>query len=302
MSEFEASPDIMGRLEAALGLGEAAAPVSEVANDSPPEAGETPTVSDGLADFEWEGARLRVPESLTKAVMLQKDYTQKTQELSESRKTLEQLQAVSQTQQAEMAFNQSVAAEHQELGLIDQYLKQMSGFDWSKLPSEKILLQKIEIDQIRDRRAAIVDSINGKRNQFQQNLQAKIQELRGKSKERLSKAIDNFTEETEQTIRNHAKSVGLTERQVDSLLLDPIASQVFWESAQYRAVKAKAKDGKQAAPGEGVLRPGVAGERMPEAVKQTLAFGKQMKSAKTSQQKANLIEAKLAGGLFKGHK
>jgi hypothetical protein len=308
--DSQAPAAMLERISASLGnqgidLG-GASQSSEVADTPGTETGEQTSVSDGLADFEWDGWKIQGPadkiESLKKGTLRNEDYTKKTQEVSESKKALEQLQAVTQAQQAEMAFQQSVAPEHQELGLIDQYLKQIGGIDWSKLSSDQMIRQKIELDQIRDRRQAVAQSINDKRAQFAQQLQTRLQELRGKSREQVSKSIDNFSEDTERTIRDYAKSEGLTEREIDNMLLDPRAFRLAWKASQYDKVRADAKGGKQTSDADGVIRPGVAGERMSRDAAQKLNFGKAMKAAKTSQQKATVIEDRLARSIFKGHK
>jgi hypothetical protein len=286
MSELDAPAALLDKIAGHLGVADEPAPEAQ------PETTEEAAPSDGLTDFEWEGHQFRVPESLTKAVMLNKDYTQKTQELSRSREAIEQLQAMNEARQSEIAFVSSIANEQQELGIIDQYLKQIQSIDWSKLSSEQMMRQKIELDQIRDRRVALADSINGKRSKFASDLQARIKDLRGKSKEQASKSIEGFTEETDQTIRNYAKSEGLSEREIDNLLLDPRAYRLFWKAKQFDDIKANAARGGKQAP-SGVVRPGVAGERMPAETAQKLNFAKAMKSAKSSQQKANLIEDRL---------
>jgi hypothetical protein len=304
MSEFEAPQTALDKISAHLGLSEAA-PSEDVADEPVSETGEQPTDGDGLAEFEWDGWKIQGPpekiESLKKGTLRNEDYTRKTQEVSEAKKTLDHLRAVNETHQSEIAFVQSIAPEHRELATIDDNLKELSGIDWQKLSGDQLMRAKVVIDQLRDRKVALGESINQKRSQFANHLRAKIQELRTKSKEQASKSIENFNEDTERTIRDYAKSEGLSEAEVENLLLDPRAYRLFWKASQFDSIKAKAKDGKQAASADGVLRPGVAGERMPKAVAQKLNFGKQMKSAKTSQQKASVIEDRLAS-VFRGHK
>jgi hypothetical protein len=309
MDDVQAPADMLDRISASLGkqglnLGEPS-PASEVTDNSVTETGDESTASDGFADFEWEGWKIQGPadkiESLKKGTLRNEDYTKKTQEISQSRQQLEQAQALTQAQQAEMAFAQSVSTEQQEISLIDQYLKQVQGLDWSKLSSDQMIRQKIELDQWRDRRATLAQTVNDKRAQFAQQIQARLQELRGKSKEQASKSIENFGEDTERTIRDYAKSEGLTEREIDNMFLDPRAVRLAWKASQFDKVRADAKSGKQPAPANDVLRPGTAGERMPQEVAQKLNFSKAMKKAPNSQAKAGLIEDRLAK-VFKGHK
>jgi hypothetical protein len=320
MSDFNASPEQLSKVAAVFGLStneekytpptsievDADAPDGqEVATEGEPEA---VAANDGFADFEWDGFKTQLPanvaDSLKKAVLRNEDYTRKTQGLSEAQKKLEHVQALAEQHATEIAFAHSISAEQQELTQLDQALKQVSSIDWAKLSTDEMLRSKIAVDGWRDRRAQLAESINGKRSQFVQQLQARISELRGKSKEQASKSIDGFSEDTDRTIREYAKSEGLTERETDNLLLDPRAYRLFWKASQFDSIKAKAAKGTNPDATSGVLRPGVAGERMSKETASKLNFSKAMKSAreKGSQHTANLIEDRLARSIFKGKK
>lgn len=258
---------------------------------------EVEQTDDGLDDLEWDGQAYRVPKGLKEAVMRTDDYTKKTQELAEQRRSLDQVRELAETSRLESAFVQSISGEQQEINIIDAYLKQVGSVDPSKMSMEDMFKFKMELDNIKERRAALASSITDKRNKFSSEMQSKISELRSKAREIASKSINGFSEDTEKTIRDYAKSEGLNDREIDNVLLDPRSFKVIWKAAQYDKIKAgttKAAD-KAAA----VLKPGVAGNRMPKETAQKLNFRKAMSKASTSGQKAALIEDRLAGSLFK---
>lgn len=197
----------------------------------------------------------------------------------------------------------SIEPEQQELWLIDAYLKQMRQTKLGDMSAQEMFVRHQEIDQIKERRSEIVDSVNGKRSKFTEELQSRLSELRGKSRELASKSIKGFGEETEKTIRDYAKSSGFTDLEFERAFLDPRTGPLFWKAMQFDKIEAgTAKAGQQATQVEKALRPGVAARKMPSNVATKLNFAKAIKGAKTSQQKANLIEDRLAkGSIFKGH-
>src|ERR1700730_7367382 len=84
-----------------------------------------PTESD-LAQLEWDGATYQVPVKLKDAFMRNEDYTRKTQELAEQRKSVDQLREISQTKQMDAAFADTIAPDMQQIAMIDAYLGQVA--------------------------------------------------------------------------------------------------------------------------------------------------------------------------------
>jgi hypothetical protein len=272
----------------------------EVAEDAT-ESTQEPT-GDDLADIEWEGLTFRAPTRVKEALMLNKDYTQKTQDLAEQRRTTDHVRELAQQRQLDAAFADSVSQEQQEVNVIDAYLQQASKLDWSAMNTDQILRQKLELDNIKERRAALRDVISDKRAKFNEEVGVKLKELRNKSRELASKSIQGFSEETEKAMRLYAIGEGLTEAEVDNVLLDPRSYKVVYKAMQFDKVQAgtlKAAD--SASKADRILKPGVAGNKMPAAVKARLDYGKAMKGANTSMEKARVIETRLAGVFHKGN-
>lgn len=296
MSE-NATAELMARLAEKFGGEPAESPEPEATELDTEEAAEEVPVDDVFADLEWEGMTYQVPKGMKDAFMRNEDYTKKTQELSDQRKSIEHVHSLADAQMREAAFHKSIEPEQQELWLIDSYLKQISSKNWGELSLEDMYRQRIEVDQVKDRRQAIHAAIEQKRTQFTQELQSRLADLRGKSRELASKSIKGFGEETERTTREYAKSAGFTDLELDRAFLDSRTVPLFWKAMMYDKVEAgTAKAGEQASQLEKALRPGVAARKMPSQVATKLNFAKAIKGAKTSQQKANLIEDRLAKG------
>lgn len=270
----------LGGLPAAEGTAEAAQTTQEI--------------DDAFAELDWEGQTLKVPKGLKEAVMRTDDYTRKTQELAEQRRTVEQIRELAQAKQLDSAFLESVVAEQREISVIDAYLEQMKRADWSQMSAEQMMRTRLELDGIRERRTDLANAIGEKKTRFTAEVTAKMAELRGKSRELASKSIQGFTEDTEKSMRDYAKTEGLTEAEIDNVLLDPRSFKVVWKAMQFDKVKAGTSKVTPAL--ERTLRPGVAGERMPQETAQKLNFNKAMKAAgNNSAAKAQVIEQRLTG-------
>jgi len=251
------------------------------------------------AEIEWGGEKFTIPIKLKDAFLKNEDYTQKTQELAEQRKALDQNRELMTRAQMDSAFRESIAAETNQLSVIDAYLSQASKIDWSRMSMEQMFKQRLEIDQVKEQRAALKETIEGKRSKFSEDMKTKLSELRAKSRELAAKSIPNFNEETEKSIRSYAATEGLSEAEIDSVLLDPRSAKVLWKASQFDKVKAGTV--KAVAAAEKVVRPGASTEKMPAEVRAKLDMRKAMAKATTSGQKAQLIEQRLVGVFSKGH-
>jgi hypothetical protein len=260
------------------------------------EATEVNQEESTVAELDWEGQKIQVPKALKDAFMKNEDYTRKTQELASQRTALEQVRSIAETGRLDSAFASSIAAEQNQLSIIDAYLAQASKVNWSEMTTDQMLRHKVEIDNIKEQRQSLMQSVAEKKTQFQEQMRAKLQELRGKTREIASKAIDGYSEQTEKDMRSFASSQGLAEGEIDSVLLDPRSYQIVWKAMQFD--KVKASTGKVVEAAQKVIRPGAASNRMPADVAQKLNFNKAMKNAQTSGQKAQVIEQRLAG-IFK---
>jgi hypothetical protein len=281
---------VESRIANALGFGgESAEPA--------PDAGETQAADPGFAELDWEGTKIRVPTAMKDAFMKNEDYTRKTQELAESRKGIDHVQELAKQRQLDAVFTDSIATEQREIAVIDAYLQQAKGMDWSQMGTDQLMRTRMELDNVKERREQLVKDIDGKRTKFMDEVQTKIKELRGKSRELASKAIPEFTEEAEKAVRAFAMAEGLTETEVDNVLLDPRSYKILWKASQFD--KVKAGTGKVDTASK-TLKPGVASERMPADVRQKLDYNKAIKGAKTSGDKAKVIEQRLEGMFSRG--
>ena len=249
-----------------------------------------------FADVEWGGKNFRVPKDLLEPISKASDYTRKTQELADQRRSVEHIQTLAQQSQLDQVFAQSIAAEQQELGIIDAYLQQATKLDWTQMTSDQMLRTKIEVDSIKERRQGLKEAIAEKRSAFDKELKVKIDGLRKSAWDMAVKKIGAPGEEAQKTVAEYGLSKGLTESELQNALTDPRSAEILWEAAQFQKIKAGTQQAaEKATKAPPTLKPGAASERMPQSVAAKLNFNKAMKGAQTSAQKANVIEQRLAG-------
>lgn len=249
-----------------------------------------------LADLEWEGIRFTGPPKIKEALLRQADYTRKTQELAEKRSAIDVMESLAKQRQVAAQFGESIASEQQELSVIEAYLAQTQKLDWSSMSTEQILRNKIEIDSVKERREALKSSVEQKRTKFQQEMDARIKELKGKSRDVAAKKIGDFSDQTEASLRKWAVAEGFTEAETDSIMLHPLSAITLWKAAKYDEIKAGTKGAaERATKAPPALRPGAAGERVSQEAAKKLSLSKELASARTSGQKANAIESYLQG-------
>src|SRR6185369_7772790 len=83
----------------------------ETPKEQPAEEAEAP--AEDLFELDFGGEKYQLPAKLKESFMLQKDYTQKTQEIAEQRRAYEHTSELAKSAQLERAFHESIGAEQQ---------------------------------------------------------------------------------------------------------------------------------------------------------------------------------------------
>jgi hypothetical protein len=273
---------IEDRLAAQFGITdqpEAEAPQEEVEAEAPE--------SDDV-EIEWGESKYRVPKALEEPISKARDYTQKTQQLAEQRRLLEQTHSAMKTAQLEQDFHRETASDVQSLQMFENYLQQMQGVDIRNLSTDEKLDHLFQMQQLERQIGTTKQTLESKKGEFQKKLSKAIDEAKSQAREVLQK--QGIAPDSLKGVRDYAKELGFAEGALDAIEMDARSLMVLH--------KAKAFDDLQANKTAAVQKLPAAQPRssnpMPDTVKQKLAFNKQMKSAKTSAEKARHIEAWLA--------
>lgn len=129
--------------------------VDELGDDGQPQ-GQADDQDDDSEEVEHEGQKYRIPKELKGALMMQADYTRKTQELADMRRSVEQEQA---------GFRQANAEQVQALATvvsIDQQLQQFAQVNWQQLSDQDpVQAQKLwmQFSQLKDIRQQLVGKV-----------------------------------------------------------------------------------------------------------------------------------------------
>jgi hypothetical protein len=251
---------------------------------------EAPTAEE-FFEFEMEGQKYQLPKSLEKAVMQERDYTQKSQKIAEQRKTWETLNEQARIANMRVEFEKEVAQEYQQLQAFDAVLNQQSQIDWGSMSTDEIVKRKIQLDTWKEQRDAIRQGLERKYQEWTGKRDEAIKSLRQKAAETAATRIPGWNEATQKAVREHALTEGYTEAELEQAGLDPRHWVTLWKAREFDQLKAKAT--KTVSEVRSVKT--TPSNPMPQHVKEKLAFNKQVqKTAPNSSERNKLVEQRAA--------
>jgi hypothetical protein len=241
---------------------EDAPPAAEEAKHQEEEAAPeetTPAVEDDK-DFEWEygGEKYVLPAKLkpiTDGVMMQADYTRKTQELADHRRFVEE--QAKQLQGAAL-FQAAAQKEFAELSTLDSKLDQFKQVDWSKLwESDPVEAGKLRImrDEIKDAREKLASDLTQKQQSFHAQQQQHLREMIAKGGEILQREIKGWSPDLAKSIRSNAAQYGFTEAELGTVV-DPRIVKMMHDAYQYRKMTTANTASKKVVTASKTLKPG----------------------------------------------
>jgi hypothetical protein len=210
---------------------EAEQPVNLDDAGNEPEVEEEPQPEEEeFEEFDWNGKKVKGPKGLKDGLMMQADYTKKTQEVAATRKELEQ--------RAER-LNQQFAASDEyldaraDLRTITKELERFKEFDWSAYQQAR-LSDPLAADEawnyaqhLRGQKAnleAAIQDHEGKRTaEAQQEIAKRMQETSDYVKANLK----GWTPETDKQVIDFALSKGVTREQMQSLM-NPLMYEMIY--------------------------------------------------------------------------
>ena len=245
-------------------------------------------------ELEYNGSLYEVPRELEDALLRQKDYTTKTQQLAEQRREAEALQAQVEITRRDFEFATAIQPDllraEQIQAQIDQtqtYLRE----NLETLSATDIERIRLAIDDARQQKDEIAQSLQNRQTEFQQAREQSVQELLNKGTEILQQRIPGWGESHQNELREYGLSLGFTEQDLNSIV-DPRQAEVLWKAKQYDALqqgKGAAIKKAQAAPIKPKSR-----NPMPKETGDKLNLRKKMKSGKSDKAKGEALGQHLA--------
>jgi hypothetical protein len=250
------SPDT--EVDEALNAGtEGGLPEAELDDEGNPIAPAEP--EEETEEVEHEGKKYALPKSLKPALLMQADYTRKTQELAEQRKTDQaQRLADAEVQQAFLKDNAKVIAIDDQVAAYDKVIEtishELANVDWSALgqmDNGTILVaqRREELQALRDAR----DKLRGDQTKLKSDIETKINERNLAGQHATAKAreeceavlVKEFPKWAEERpgIETFAKAQGITDAELksttDPRLLRMLRFAKLGAEAQQRDAAAK---------------------------------------------------------------
>lgn len=259
----------------------------EQAQEQTAETGQTETETQAaLEEVEFEGAKYQLPASIKSALMRQQDYTQKTQQVAE-RERMVALQQ--QRQQIEHQFQQSIGPEQQTLSELESAIRQYNNVDWQRLDTDSLVKTRHALDMLKEQRQQVQERINGKRGEFDQQMQATHREALQKANDYLTRAIPKWGPEVQKDLLGYGQTEGYSDVELGSIR-DPRIIKTLWKAKQWDALQAgKSISTKRATGVPPVLKPG-ATKPVASVQAQYQDTVKQLHQAKDPQRKKDLLD------------
>ena len=185
---------------------------------------EADPASEGSEEIEHEGRKYLVPKALKPLLLMQADYTRKTQEVAEQRRAvMAERQALHQTSQAELdAYAHATTL----AGRLAQY-QQVDWRAWHESDPFAAAAATSDYQMLRDQHQAALgrlSQLHGQRNFLaQQDTARRMEEGRAA----LAKEIPGWSEDLKARLIGFAAGYGFSRDELDDLEADPRVAKVL---------------------------------------------------------------------------
>lgn len=240
----------------------------------------------GYEEIEIDGETYRVPPVIKKAVMQERDYTRKSQEVAEASR---QLQARELMLSMQAQFAQATQQDAQQLQQLEHQIGQYKQLNWAEMDSETLTRARFQMDQLREQAQELKHGLANKAQQFEQWLKQTRQKHIADGAEYLRKAIPKFDQEVVRNVRQYANAEGYTEAEMEQVT-DPRFVKLLWKASQYDALKAQQKSAvEQAKKAPPVIKPGASQGQQQVAAKQYKALRDNLRKSGSIEDAARLF-------------
>lgn len=223
-------------LEAAIGEGD-----DEVEDLGDPD--------DDLEEVDWSGKKFRAPKGLKDGLMMHADYTRKTQEVSESRKALDQRAS---------QLDQQARATEEELDLrstvrhFDSEIKRLEGFGWAEyqtlratdpMQADEIWAYKTHVEKEKSKAEQVLgEKQQARTREAQQGIAKRIEDTKAHARK-----IPGMTEQIYGEVMSLAQSKGISRERLAEVI-DPTVFDIMYHARLGYNLVAKRNAPKPAAP------------------------------------------------------
>ena len=190
------------------------------------------------------------------------DYTQKTQQVAEQRKELEDYAKGIQAQEAifrqEVELQNVLINEVAQITSLDQKLAAYQNVNWQQLSDNDFVeAQKLffTYNQLQQDRNQLVSQFEAKKQEVAQKQSQLLSEKIAKGKEVLAKEIPNWSPETNQALLSTGKDYGFSDAELNSIV-DPRHVKVLHDAMQWRKLQQNSSVKNKISNAKPVVKPG----------------------------------------------
>jgi hypothetical protein len=191
---------------------------------------------DDAEEVEYEGKAYKLPKELKDALLRQQDYTRKTQEVAEKRRSIEEQAASVEFRQK---FQEAHFAKAVEAQSLHSQLQQYSQVNWAELaesnPSQYLQLDR-QHRQLQEAFGRINADIQQLGNQFAQKMQQDKQKAQARCIEELRRDFKDFGPELLKNLDETGKSFGFSGEEL-SEIADPRMIRVLHAAWQFNKLQ-----------------------------------------------------------------
>lgn len=263
----------------------------DAAND---DEGEAPQ-DDGTVEEEIDGVVIRGSKEAVSQLKQERehkaDYTRKTQEVAVMRKAAEdRVQFAEAREQITSQLIGDVTALHTKRAELAQLQAQDLGYIYDSNPSMALRIQS-RMSQLGQEVQAMERDIGGKADGLQRAMKAHRDKQWQLAEEGIRQRVPNITQEENLAMARQVESLGFTVDELQSRFADPRILHALYKAAKYDSLQqAKPNAMKAVSKAPPVVKPGSV---QPNQFSQKMNFHKAMKTAKSDNQKADLIGSRL---------
>jgi hypothetical protein len=274
-------------------------PQQQQAPEPETESVETEAVADGepqqeqtqeeTFEYEVEGDKYVLPKKLEKSLMQERDYTQKSQSLADQRRLVEVKEQQFRVRELQQSFQNDVANEVKQMQMIDAVLEQP--VNWQSMSTDEAFRHKIQLDDLKQQRDKLAQTVNQKWQTHQQQQSKQEQELQLKTLEVLRSRIPNWNDDIAKEVTEHFRGRGLSDADFALFNRNPVYIEAAWKAVQYDKLQAKATKTVEQAK---VVKT-TSAKPMPQQTKEYLNYRKALaKAPEGSPERRKVVESRVA--------
>jgi hypothetical protein len=209
-------------------LAEASDEVTEQSND---ETAEVPT-----EEIDWDGEKYAIPAKLKPAFMMQADYTRKTQELAEVRRSIEAEKLAIQSAQLFTEQTQPLLTQKQQLNSMKEQAKKI---DWTALTTD----QKIDLDRelrnIDGQLADIDKQLSSKQQEHEAGFGRAVLQAVQATEAYMAQKVPGWNQNAGNALHDYGTALGIPKQKLTAgWFADPVATHVMWKAQQWDNLQA----------------------------------------------------------------